>query len=377
MRQPIRHSKIDQVNNTTMKQYSWRENHRVAMRLAFALVSIALLSCNGSRQEGLQLGEERAADKEAQTTARMIDAIMAISLKRNPEGEIKRFNQSKGLGCFNATFAVATDLPMPLRQGIFATENIYPSKIRFANATEYDDSKKDFRGMSIKVFNVQGTPLWGDPGQQDFLLNSYPALFAADPADFLDFIEATRDDKVWRYFIRPSHLYSLKVILKGREKIDSPFAIRYWSTTPYRFGEDKSQAVKFSVQPCSQPHKQTTIAKHKDFLTEVMAEQLRNETACFNFMVQFQQDPVAMPIENAAVVWDEGRSPFQKVATITIKNQAFTSAENEAACEAMTFNPWQSLAAHQPLGGINRVRKPVYSEIAKFRLAENKRRKTP
>jgi len=325
----------------------------------------------------LQLGEERAADKEAQTTARMIEAIMAISLQRNAEGEVKRFNQSKGLGCFNATFAVATDLPIPLRQGIFATENAYPAKIRFANATEYDDSKKDFRGMSVKVFNVPGTPLWGDPGQQDFLLNSYPALFAADPADFLDFIEATRDDKVWRYFIRPSHFYSLKVILKGREKIDNPFAIRYWSTTPYRFGEDKSQAVKFAVQPCSKPHKQTSIAKHKDFLTEAMAEQLRNEPACFDFMVQFQQDPVAMPIENAAVVWDEERSPFQKVATITIKNQAFTSTENVAACEAMAFNPWQSLAAHQPLGGINRARKPVYSETAKFRIEENKRRKTP
>jgi catalase len=341
--------------------------------LAFALTSIAILACNGPRQEGLKLGEERATSKESETTARMIEAIKAISLQRHPEGEVKRFNQSKGLGCFDASFTVAPNLPGELRQGIFATEQTLPAKIRFANATEIDDTKKDFRGMSIKLFNVQGDSLWGDPGQQDFLLNSYPALFAADPADFLDFIEATRDDKVWRYFIRPSHFYSIKVIAKGRQKTGSPFAIRYWSTTPYRFGDNKSQAVKYSVQPCSKAHKYSG-KKHEDFLSDAMAEHLHKASACFDFMVQFQQDPVAMPVENAAVVWDEKRSPFKKVGTIKIRNQAFTSATNIENCEAMSFNPWQSLAAHQPLGGINRVRKPVYSEIEDFRRAENKRR---
>jgi catalase len=347
----------------------------IIKRLALALMLLALLACNGSRQEGLQLGEERTASKEAETTVRMIEAIKAVSLQRYPKGEVKRFNQSKSLGCFDATFSVVADLPNKLRQGIFATEQMLPAKIRFANATEFNDTKKDFRGMSIKLFDVQGTPLWGNLGQQDFILNSYPALFAADPADFLEFIEATKDDKVWRYFIRPSHFYSIKAVMKGRQKIDNPFAIRYWSTTPYRFGGDKSQAVKYSVQSCSEPGKYSGN-RHKDFLTDAMAEHLRKAPACFEFMVQFQQDPVTMPIENAAVVWDEEHSPFNKVATITINNQAFTSATSIENCEAMTFNPWQSVEAHQPLGGINRVRKPVYSEIADFRRTENKRRKT-
>lgn len=73
----------------------------------------------------------------------------------------------------------------------------------------------------------------GEPGQQDFLLNSYPVLFAADPGDFLDFIEASRDGRLWRYFINPGHFYSLGIVLKGREEIENPFAIDYWSTTAF------------------------------------------------------------------------------------------------------------------------------------------------
>ncbi len=350
----------------------WRQTGRM---LAIALTSIALLACSASQQEGLQLGEERAASTEAKTTARMIDAIKAISLQRYADGDMQRFNQAKGLGCLDASFSVAANLPKQLRQGIFAAEQTFPAKIRFANATEVDDTKKDFRGMSIKLFGVPGAPIWGTAGQQDFLLNSYPALFAADPADFLDFIEATGNDQVWRYFINPGHFYSLGIVLRGREKIDNPLAIRYWSTTPYRFGEDKSRAVKYSVRSCSKPRKPMNVARNKDFLTEVMVQQLRAAPACFDFMLQFQQDPVEMPVENAAVAWDEEQSPFVKVATMTIDDQPFTTPENVKKCEAMAFNPWQSLAAHRPLGGINRVRKPVYSEIANFRRAPSQHRK--
>ena len=37
------------------------------------------------------------------------------------------------------------------------------------------------------------------------------------------------------------------------------------------------------------------------------------------------------------------------------------------ACKPLRFTPWQTLAAHEPLGGINRLRKPVYCESGKFR----------
>ena len=332
-----------------------------------------LSACDG-RGEPLRLGETRAGDDEAEIAGRLIEAIKQASLRNYLEGEVKRFNQAKGLGCFSADFAVARNLPAELQQGLFRSGQVYPAQIRFANASELDDSKKDFRGMSIKLSNVEGKSLWGQDGTQDFLLNSHPTLFAATPRDFLAFVEAVRDDAMWKYFINPRHFYSVPIVWKGRARIASPFDVRYWSTTPYRFGDKSSVAVKYSVKPCSSITSEVPEKPGSDYLSATMKRHLQMTEACFDFTVQFQTDPKAMPVEDASVEWDEAISPFRKLATITIKDQAFQSAPARRQCEHMSFNPWQSLAAHEPLGGINRVRKLIYSELARFRAEENRRR---
>lgn len=333
---------------------------------------LLLLAACGPGDGGLELGEERISPDEADNTAAMIEAIKAVALAEHPTGVIERLNQSKSLACFDARFAVVDGLDANLQQGVFTPGAIYPARLRFASARQEDDRDKDFHGVSIKLEDVVGPTLWGEQGYQVFLLNSSPALFAANPGDFRDFIEATRDGKVWRYFINPSHFYSLPIVLSGRAEIDNPFAIRYWSTTPYRFGDDVTRAVKYSLRPCAPPP-DFTVEKHQDFLTDAMREHLRITPACFDFMVQFQTDPDSMPIENSAVAWDESVSPFIKLAEIRIEEGA-TSADTRDSCESMSFNPWQSLEAHRPLGGINRVRKPIYGEIGEFRQRENQLR---
>lgn len=345
-----------------------------AQRIALlALLCSGLAACD-RRNDSMQLGEERQSNNEHEVASRLVEAIKQASLRHYPEGEVRRFNQAKGLGCFQADFAVAQDLPAELQQGLFKSGRVYPAQIRFANASELDDSKKDFRGMAIKISNVDGKSLWGKDGTQDFLLNSYPALFAGTPEDFLSFVEAVRDDATWRYFANPRHFYSLLVVLKGRAQIASPFDIPYWSTTPYRFGDSRSVAVKYSAKPCSKITSEVPTQAGSDYLSSAMKSHLQRAEACFDFMVQFQSDPKTMPIEDASVRWDESASPFQKVATITIKDQEFQSSSARQQCERMSFSPWQSLAAHEPIGGINRVRNPVYSELGRFRDGENRRR---
>ncbi len=77
-----------------------------------------------------------------------------------------------------------------------------------------------------------------------------------------------------------------------------------------------------------------------------------------------------MPIEDASVIWDEEKSPFKTVATITIENQELDTQKALATCERSSFNPWQSLAAHKPLGRMNEVRRLVYEHAAKLRNKE-------
>ena len=336
----------------------------------FLIVGLAniLLSC---AENSLGPGEESSNSNEAEITDQMITSIESIMKDNEVDGVLPRLNQAKSLGCFNAEFTVEPNLPAHLRHGLFAQPGAHSSLVRFANASNADDRKKDFRGLSIKVNDVNGESLWGAAGQQDFLFNSYPALFASNPDEFLSFIEATADKALWKFFLNPFNWDSVVVLMKGREKITSPFDIDYWSTTPYRLGPDTAIAVKYAALSCTATSGQQPENSDENFLRTVMQQQLTSGEACFDFMVQFQQDPAVMPVEDAAVIWDENDAPYQKVATLTISNQDFASITALQACENQRFNPWQSLADHRPLGGINRVRRAVYSEASDFRLRQN------
>lgn len=339
-------------------------------RLVFAaLFALCVAGCQRSYDE-LAVGEEKVSGEEAGIAARMINAIEDVSRSRYPEGRVLRFNQGKGHGCLRATLEVPA-LPGELARGLFAEAASYDALLRFASATQFDDREKDFRGLSIKVYGVDGPTPWGEPGTQDFLFNSYPGLFAATPGDFLSFIEATRDDKIWRYFLNPAHWYSLGPILKGRQRTEDPFAVDYFSTTAFRHGETGT-AVKYAVRQCPGSELSVAVEQHEDFLADAMAAHLEAQAVCLEMRVQLQTDPAQMPVENASVIWDESQSPFQTVGRILIEDQEFR--RQDSVCESMTFSPWQALAAHRPLGGINRVRRAVYSEAAEFRLEENRRR---
>jgi hypothetical protein len=102
-------------------------------------------------------------------------------------------------------------------------------------------------------------------------------------------------------------------------------------------------------------------------LREAMSAHLAGREARFDFLVQVQTDPATMPVENPTIAWDEGASPFRKVATLRIPAQTFDTPEQMTFCENLSYTPWHALPEHRPLGGINRARKIVYEAISKRR----------
>lgn len=301
--------------------------------------------------------------------AEMDSGIAAVISDEAEDGVVLRFNQAKTLGCLHGEFRVHEDIPDELKHGIFAEAKTYPALLRFANATSRDDSAKDVRGLSIRLSGVEGAVLWGQPGYQDFLLNSYPALFVATPEDFLGFILARKaNQKLW-FFLNPfkPHLKSLWIAFKSRQAHLCPFDVRFWSTTPYKLGENSGQVVKYSVLPCSEYQTLQAERPGRNQLRAAMKAHLQRLPAKFHFAVQTQTDPDSMPIEDASVIWDEAVSPFRIVATITLENQDFDDLDALADCEASSFNPWQCLAAHEPVGRMNQVRRLVYAHAAALR----------
>jgi hypothetical protein len=88
------------------------------------------------------------------------------------------------------------------------------------------------------------------------------------------------------------------------------------------------------------------------------------------FSLQKQGDPREFPIEDTLAIWDEAKSPFIRVAQITVPKQTFGSPAQREFCENLSFNPWHGLEAHRPLGGINRARRDEMKAISDLRLRQ-------
>jgi hypothetical protein len=72
------------------------------------------------------------------------------------------------------------------------------------------------------------------------------------------------------------------------------------------------------------------------------------------------------------IAWPEDKSPYVTVARIEVAPQdSYSDAMAASVDRGASFSPWHGLAAHQPLGAINRVRKAIYEASARFRLSRN------
>jgi hypothetical protein len=325
----------------------------------------------------LALGEEFVpAGEEAG-----IDQIVAIhryvqelsDRKCNP---VPRGQHPKQHGCVRADFIVEPDLPEALRHGVFRDPRTYRALIRFSNGRQWDDTKPDVHGMAIKLLDVEGEKVLEsekDARTQDFVMIDHPVFFVRNVADYVPFMEDFRTlmtggilRKIGtglKFLLSPYQQYRL-LRAAGSKRPDSPLGAQYWSTTPYKLGP---LAVKFSARPDLAGVPVLPTAGSKDRLRAAMSSHLQQHEARFDFLVQLQTDPVAMPIEDPTIGWDETVSPYRKAATIRIAAQSFESKEQMQFSENLSFTPWHALAEHRPLGGINRTRKKVYQAISKYR----------
>jgi len=316
-----------------------------------------------------KLAEETIAPDEAAVTAAFIAFLTAVSAKHHPSGVMPRFNQGRAAGCVDAEFTVPDGLPPELRVGLFAQPKTYRARIRFANATSLSDTERDVRGMSIKVSGVSGANLTPGESNQDFVLNSHPVMMVGGTKTFLDLLKAVEEGGAKEALFFVSHPRAAAVALASRQHTTSHLEIPYWSTTPYLFGTGR--AVKYTARPVPP---RTTPLPHPltdNYLHERLMGYLEREDARFDFYVQFQKDSRKMPIEDASVEWAEHDSPYRLVAHIRIPAQTVNPGgpTGTASCEQMSFNPWNALAEHRPLGDFNRARRDIYRAMAQFRQA--------
>ena len=252
-----------------------------ALPLSLVLMS-ALPAWASSNEEEVPANEDAATQQIVQ----MIEENVRAEAKN---GLARRDAHAKAHGCVQAEFRVLDKLPEEVRVGIFGEARAYPAWIRYSNGSGkmQDDSVGDARGMAIKLMGVERS----DSGTQDFLMINHPVFFVRNAADYVEFQKAFSEDSPLKFFfpgLNPFNFRLHEFIIANAirsTKVANPLDTRYWSTTPYRFGDT---AMKFSARPCgaASPFVETASP---DFLRENMQKHLAQSEACFDFLVQLRK----------------------------------------------------------------------------------------
>ncbi|MFS1514519.1 catalase family protein [Chengkuizengella sp. SCS-71B] len=315
---------------------------------------------------------------EASAIQSMQSLLQGKMEKSYEKGNTKRDAHPKHLALLKAEFEVVSNLPEELKVGLFQQEKTYSAWIRISNAsgTPQPDKKKDLRGFAIKLMDVEGEKFLKEEKQtQDFVLMSHPTMPLGTAKLFHDavyYVIKWNPLVLMLNFMLTGKGHIIKELNRGKKNHTSPLDIRYWSTTPYMFGENN--VVKYSIIPKSTYKSTLPNELTNTYLTDNIEKHLKEHEASFDFMIQFQKDPFLMPVEDAGVEWKETDSPFIKVATLKIPQQTFRTKERDELAEQMSFSPGHTLMEHQPIGGINRARVEIYKNLSKFRHVRDNRK---
>lgn len=361
--------------------------HRFALAVTFTVTSVSVVGHGAAWARdatyptadsglGEVLGPTEIEDAAA-LAATLSDEIR----KQYVNGLARRDAHPKAHGCVKATFAVRDDLPADLQAGVFQPGAQYQGVIRFSNGSPNaagDDHSGDTRGMAIKLYGVNGKKLVEDPAApdaQDFVQISSPYFFVNDSHGYTDFFQRV-DSGSLTQMLKIPYILGLDGTINAAkmlaQKINNPLDVTYYSVTPYQLGlGDARSAVKYSATPCTAPPDSSEDEDGgPNFLRHAMQERLDQGAACFDFRVQTRPDD-SFSVEDVITEWDQDAAPFVPVATITIPAQEFDTADQNATCEALSFNPWHALPEHKPLGTINRMRRFVYETISALRHQMN------
>ncbi|HTG38329.1 catalase family protein [Sphingomonas sp.] len=298
--------------------------------------------------------------------------------------------KAHGIAC--GTLSVVEGLPRELAQGLFAAPGRYDAVMRFSTnpGDILDDAISVPRGLAMKVMEVDGERLPGSERDttQDFVMANAPAFVARDASQFLSSLKllAKTTDRVEggkkllsaalrgvEAGLEAVGLESATLKTMGAAPQVHPLGETYFSQTAYRYGD---HVAKFQVRPVAPAllalrDERIDTKGRPDAIREDVDAALTAHGGAWELRVQLATDPDAMPVEDATVAWDEEASPYRTVALIEIPIQPGWGERQRALDEALAFSPWHGLAAHRPLGNINRARRESYRYSADRRREAN------
>lgn len=333
---------------------------------------------------------EHPEPDEAETIQEIIATMADIQRKTyQSQNHAIRSVHAKGHAVLSGKLEVYDNLPPYLAQGFFAKPGTYDiiARISTQPGDVLPDSVSTPRGISIKVQGVEGQHLPGadELTTQDFIVVNSP-VFPQKLKDFLSGLK--RFDALTNKAGGFKEVFS-KALRAAGEVVESvtgsdegvmagmggqlakhPMGDTYYSQGAFLYGD---YMAKFALTPVS-PNltalkgQDIDVDSEDDALRHLLKDFFATNGGEWEFGVQLSTDIEKMPVEDASVEWPEDESPYLTVGKVTFDPQDAWTPEKVAVVEdKMYFSPWHGLAAHRPLGSIQRARNATYKASAAFR----------
>jgi hypothetical protein len=324
----------------------------------------------------LHATEIKKSDEESAISS-IWDTLKGEMLTANKTGGCLFLVHAKQLGCTTAKLIVSANVPSQYRYGVFKTASSeYNGLIRWSSGSgaafsrfmkdfrKQTDNRLDNRAIGLKLFGVQGdhpyVPGYETSDTQDFTFFTNKAGFLEAPQDSDRFFKAVDTGKLAKYLLTNPHYGRLYADTGLSGVVRSLLHTNYHSGAPFLIGDN---VVKARLAPCDTnqcPFHAPTHNKYSDLLKK----QLKLGNACFQFQVQPYKNPRETSVEDGTQVW---KTEYVTIATLMLPKQDVGSLP-DSFCAETPFNPWHSIPAHRPVGGLQRSRKFIYQQVQHLRV---------
>lgn len=323
-------------------------------------------------------------------------------------GRRLRAQHVRSLGCVAATFQVRENLPERMRYGLFAQPGIFDAALRFSNGAHYDDRDPDVHGMAVKLFDVPGPKLIDKEALThlgiaqfsddfDFVLTDQDTFPSYEPNEYERLNRLVAAGQALHHALNKRRGWSLRVIKEGLRAalrvlltkegkrhrrmafefasnyMHSPFAVHFWSTTPYRLGPELT--VRYLARSV-RPDIPTRPVDEPDGISQHLRRDVADGENRFEFcVIEPPRTDDGFDLLDNRIRWacdphnDAPLNPHHPtvtpVADITIAHEATFDPHDG---DAFSFSPWRVTAEHKPLGPINAIRLGTYLSLAKARF---------
>ncbi len=319
--------------------------------------------------------KENIAADEAERFAGYGEQFAAIQARKSAKYGSGRALHRKQLTAATGSLEVLPDLPEFVRHGLFAKPATFDVWVRLSNGglDRAPDKTPDIRGFALRVLGVKGDSALGNgPAKsQDFTLINQSQFAFPKSDEFVDFVVAASNGNgallkflVKRYGLLGGSARLLKMVKTVGRSFGGFATETFFSSVPMACGP---YAARVRLVPAG-ANGVATPGANGDWDGDFSAR-LRQRSLQWALQLQPFVNERLTPIEDASVNWP---SPYTTVATLTLPRQDTASADGQALLtqvEASVFDPWQALAAHRPLGDVQRARKVVYFVSQKGRGA--------